>query len=245
MDKPRILLYLTMVFSLSMLLSTDQYASAQISVLGPPTNLTARVISSSQINLSWNAPSDTGGSVITGYKIERSTDGGATWGIIVSNSGTTATTYSNTGLSPSTTYSYRVSAINSVGTSSPSNTASATTSAPAAAPPGSPTGLGATTVSSSQIDLSWTAPANNGGSAITGYKIYRSSSSGTEGYLTTLGNVTSYNNTGLASGHTYFYKITAVNSIGTSPQSNEASATTLAIPSAPQNLQATGGSSSV
>src|SRR3989441_741375 len=133
------LLYLTMMFLLSLLLlSTDQFASAQISVLGPPTNLTAGVVSSSQINLSWNAPSDTGGSVITGYKIERSTDGGATWGTIVSNTGTTATTYSNTGstgttysntgLSPSTTYSYRVSAINSAGTSSPSNTASATTS---------------------------------------------------------------------------------------------------------------------
>src|SRR5437899_1284914 len=227
MDKPRILLYLTMVFSLSMLLSTDEYANAQISVLGPPTNLTARVISSSQINLSWNAPSDTGGSAITGYKIERSTDGGITWGTIVSNSGTTATTYSNTGLSPSTTYTYRVSAITLVLTSSPSNTASATASAPAAAPPSAPTGLGATTVSSSQINLSWTAPASNGGSAITGYKIYRSSSSGTEGYLTTLGNITSYNNTGLASGHTYFYKITAVNSIGTSPQSNEASASTV------------------
>src|SRR2546427_183850 len=198
---------------------------------GSPTGLVATALSSSQIDLSWTAPSSNGGSVITGYKIERSTDGGTTWGTIVSNSGTTATTYSNTGLSPSTTYTYRVSAITLVLTISPSNTASATTSAPAAAPPPAPTGLGATTVSSSQINLSWTAPANNGGSAITGYKIYRSSSSGTEGYLTTLGNVTSYNNTGLASGHTYFYKITAVNSIGTSHQSNEASATTLAIPS--------------
>src|SRR5437879_11909156 len=60
-----------------------------------------------------------------------------------------------------------------------------------------------------------------------------------------LGNVTSYNDTGLASGHTYFYKVTAVNSVGTSPQSNEASATTPAISSATQNLQATGGTGSV
>src|SRR5438094_1595706 len=86
------------------------------------------------------------------------------------------------------------------------------------------------------ITISWQAPSSNGGSAITGYKIYRSTSSGTEGLYTTIGNVTSYNNTGLASGHTYFYKVTAVNNAGTSPQSNEASATTFSIPSAPQNL---------
>src|SRR5207244_13240728 len=111
-------------------------------------------------------------------------------------------------------------------------------------PPTAPQNLQATG-GNTQVSLSWQAPSSNGGSPITNYKIYRSSSSGTEGFLTTVGNVTSYTDSGLASGHTYFYKITAVNSIGTSHQSNEASATTLAIPSAPQNLQATGGSSSV
>src|SRR5437588_4190719 len=94
----------------------------------PPTGLTATAVSSSQINLSWTAPSNNGGAAITGYKIERSPDGGTTWSIIQSNTGSTTTAYSDTGLAVSTTYTYRVSAINSVGTSSPSNTASATTS---------------------------------------------------------------------------------------------------------------------
>jgi len=95
----------------------------------PPTNLSTNTISSSQINLSWSAPSDNGGSAITGYKIERSLDG-STWNTIVSNTGSTTTTYSDTGLSSSTTYTYRVSAINTIGTSLPSNTSSATTSTP-------------------------------------------------------------------------------------------------------------------
>ncbi len=97
-----------------------------VTVPQPPTGLTATEISPSTINLSWSA-SNNGGSAVTGYKIERSTDGGSTWSTIA-NTGSTSTTYSNTGLTANTTYTYRVSAINNIGTSQPSNTASATTS---------------------------------------------------------------------------------------------------------------------
>src|SRR5205085_12601150 len=86
-------------------------ASAQL-VPSPPTNLTATTASSSQINLSWTAPSNNGGSAITGYEIETSTDGGTNWSTIQPNTGSASTTFSNTGLNPSTTYTYRVSAIN-------------------------------------------------------------------------------------------------------------------------------------
>src|SRR5438445_10158829 len=95
------------------------------------------------------------------------------------------------------------------------------------------------------VTLTWQAPSNNGGSPITNYKIYRSTSSGTETLLTTVGNVNSYTNIGLASGVTYYYKVSAVNSVGESPQSNEASARTLAIASPPQNMQATTGTGNV
>src|SRR3989441_6663569 len=90
--------------------------------------------------------------------IERSANGGTTWSIIVSNSGSTATTYSDIGLMHGTSYTYRVSAINSVGTGSPSSTASATTLAVAPSPP---TGLAATAVSSSQSSLDCRAGAES------------------------------------------------------------------------------------
>jgi len=193
-----------------------------------PTNLAATAFSSSQINLSWTAPSNNGGSAITGYKIERSSNGGSTWSGLVSNTGSTATTYSDTGLASSTTYTYRVSAINAIGTSSSSNTASATLSTIITVP-STPTGLTATAFSSSQINLSWTAPSNNGGSAITGYKIERSSNGGStwSGLVSNTGSTaTTYSDTGLASSTTYTYRVSAINSVGTSSASNIASATT-------------------
>ena len=90
----------------------------------PPTGLTATA-QILQINLSWNAPSDNGGTPITGYMIERSTNNGSTWSTLVSNTGSTGTTYSDKNVLPLTTYTYRVSAINNIGTGNPSNTASA------------------------------------------------------------------------------------------------------------------------
>src|SRR5207244_2099413 len=154
---------------------------------------------------------------------------GSTWSTIVSNSGSTATTYSDIGLMHGTSYTYRVSAINSVGTSSPSSIASATTLAVAPSPP---TGLAATAVSSSQINLSWAPPADNGGSAITGYKIERSADGGST-WSTLVANTgisgTTFSDTGLVRGTTYTYRVSAINSVGVSSPSSTASATTLAV----------------
>src|SRR5205807_392181 len=108
------------------------------------------------------------------------------------------TSYTNTGLASGHTYLYEERGVGRIGTSPVSNEASAT----ALTIPSAPQNLQAT-AGNRNVTLSWQAPSNNGGSPITNYKIYRSSSSGTEGYLTTVGNVTSYTNTGLASGHTY------------------------------------------
>jgi concanavalin A-like lectin/glucanase superfamily protein/fibronectin type III domain protein len=114
-----------------------------------PLNLQAVSGGSDRINLSWNTPASDGGSTITGYKIERSLDGLA-WNVIVADTGNTNTTYENTGLTSNTQYFYRVSAINGVGTGSPSNTANATTSKE---PPQVTTGSAAT-ITTTSVTLS-------------------------------------------------------------------------------------------
>ena len=95
-----------------------------------PTDLTATAVGRNRIDLSWTAPTDDGGSAITGYRIESSADGSAGWTDLVADTSMTATTHSNTGLMPNTTRYYRVSAINGEGTSEPSDTANATTDYP-------------------------------------------------------------------------------------------------------------------
>ena len=95
---------------------------------GKPTGLTATANGQSQIDLVWTAPGNTGGSAITGYKIEVSPDG-TNWTDLVANTGSTATTYAHTGLNAATTRHYRVSAINAVGTSDASGTDDTTTEA--------------------------------------------------------------------------------------------------------------------
>ena len=94
----------------------------------PPTNLTASGAAPTRISLSWRAPSDDGGSVITGYRIERSGDGSDPWEELVADTGDAATTHEDAmELSAGTTRHYRVSAGNSEGFGSPSSPASATT----------------------------------------------------------------------------------------------------------------------
>ena len=91
-------------------------------VPSPPTGLKATVRSYAAIDLSWFAPANNGGSLITQYKIERNDGNGFN---VIQNIQTT--TYQDTNLTASKQYSYRISATNSAGTSVPSNVASAIT----------------------------------------------------------------------------------------------------------------------
>ena len=193
---------------------------------GAPTGLTATASGTTAINLSWSAPASTGGSAITGYKIEVSANGTSGWTDQVANTNSTATTYAHTGLVSGDTRHYRVSAINANGTGVPSNVDSATTGTTV---PGAPTGLTATASGTTAINLSWSAPASTGGSAITGYKI-EVSANGTSGWTDQVANTnstaTTYAHTGLVSGDTRHYRVSAINANGTGVPSNVDSATT-------------------
>ena len=193
---------------------------------GRPTGLDATADGVNAIDLEWTAPTDPGTSAITGYRIQVSTDGGTTWNDRVTNTGNTNTSYRHTGLSANTTRHYRVYAINNTGESAASNTASATTGAVTTIPD-PPTNLIATAQGQNRINLSWTAPADDGGSAITGYRIqWRPDASNTWRNLTTTGVTTTYANTGLDPATTRHYRVYAINAVGQSANpSNEASAT--------------------
>ena len=206
-----------------------------------PTNLTASAVSTNQINLSWTA--STANVPITGYLVYRENPGSSTFVQVGTTSG--ATTYSDTGLTASSTYNYEVQATDSAGNSPFSNVATATTQA--AQPPTAPTNLTASAVSSSQIGLSWTASTAN--APITGYLVYRENPGSTTFVQvgTTNGGTTSYTDSGLTTGSTYSYEVQATDSAGNSPFSNVATATPQATqgPTAPTNLIATGGAAQI
>ena len=204
-----------------------------VPVPATPGNPVAIANSSSQITLTWVDAS----SNETGFSIERSPGGGAY--VVAGTVGANVTSFVDTGLSGSTTYTYRLRASNVGGFSAYSATVFATTLVPVPATPSSPI---ATANSSSQITLSWVDASSNE----TGFSIERSTGGAYAVVGTVSANVTSYINTGLNSSTTYTYRVRASNTGGYSAYSTTTSATTPAvpIPTAPSGLTATVDSSS-
>ena len=200
---------------------------------GAPTALSATA-GSSHVALSWSAPTSNGGSAVSGYTVYRSSSPSAAATAIAS--GVTTTSYDDTTATAGSTYYYTVRATNAAGLTGPlSSQASAT---PYAAP-AAPTGLAATPVDGG-VDLSWTAPSGNG-SAVSSYTVYRSSVSGDPGTAVAHPTATSFNDTGLANGTTYYYTVTATNAAGEGPGSTQTPATPRAVPSAPTGAVAAPG----
>lgn len=194
-----------------------------------PSNLSANAISATAINLQWtnNGPATT-------IRIERRIGVGA-FSTLTSVS-SSQTTFSDTGLTPSTTYGYRLFAVNGIGDSAASNIAEATTLA-AVTIPNAPSALNAVAISASRIDLTWTDNSTDE----SGFTIERAlGAGGAFAQVASVGaGVVAYSDTGLAQSQLYRYRVKAYNSAGASSPSNTASATTLlAVPNAPTSLSA-------
>jgi chitodextrinase len=145
----------------------------QISLTGPapgpapdtqapsaPSGLSAQATSSTGASLSWSASTDN--VAVAGYRVYR--DG-------VLRTTTTSTSYTDSGLSPQTTYSYTVVAFDAAGNVGPSTGASVTTPASDTTAPSAPSGLSARKDRGKKVLLSWTASSDN--VAVAGYRIYR------------------------------------------------------------------------
>lgn len=194
----------------------------------PPTGLTATA-GNALVLLSWTA--STGA---TSYNVYRSTTSGSGYSQIAN--GLTSTSYTDTGVTNGTTYYYVVTAVNSSGESGYSNEASATPE-PAPSPPTSLTA----TAGNAQVSLSWVSGAGSGS-----YNVYRSlTSGGPYSEIASAVAATSYTDSSVSNGTTYYYVVAGVNQYGTGGYSNEASATPEAPPAAPSNLTASPGDTQV
>lgn len=181
---------------------------------GVPTGLSASAASATQVSLSWNAVSDTGGSGLAGYRIYRG-------GVHIANSG--ATSYSDTTVSPSTAYSYTVAGYDNAGnTSGQSSAANVTTPAPPdTTAPSVPTGATTALAGDNQVNVSWSASTDTGGSGLAGYRIYRG------GVQIGTSSTTSYADTTTSPFNSYSYTVASYDVAGNvSAQSSAANAVT-------------------
>jgi len=186
---------------------------ASTTVPGTPTGLAATA-GDGQVALSWSPSAGA-----TSYNLYRANTAGGE-GTTPVVTGITGATYTNTGLTNGTSYFFKVAAVNSAGVSAPSAEVTATPKSSVTIPT-TPANLVAS-AGDGQVALSWGAS-----SGATSYNLYRSTTAGGEGTTPFATGITStsYTNTGLVNGTTYYYKVAALNTAGLSAQSAEASAT--------------------
>lgn len=215
---------------------------------GAPTGVTATAgAAHGTLNIAWTAPTSDGGSPITDYVVEYSADGSTGW-TAFSHTASTTPSMTITGLTPGGTYYVRVSATNSVGTGA---TAAATPAPASAAPAIAPDAPTAVTLSAGtpggSIDVSWTAPADDGGSAITDYLV-EYSLTGSGGWTTfsrAPSTATATTILGLTASTNYYVRVSAVNAIGAGPSASgtpsPTSSSAATVPTAPRAVTAIGG----
>ena len=230
-----------------------------ITAPGIPTSLSATA-GNGEITLSWTAPADNGNSPIIDYVIDQSRDGGTTW-VDSTPPISVGTTVTVTGLTNDQVYQFRVSATNVHAPGEPSDIVSATPTAsaqPTITAPGAPTNLSVDATGETTVTLSWTAPVDNGGSAITRYNIEQSEDGGTtwNNSNPVASSTSPVTVTDLTSGQEYQFRVSATNVQHLGPTSNVVTVTTTASaqqgtetvitePGVPTGLSATAGNTQV
>jgi hypothetical protein len=188
-------------------------------VPGAPT-IGSATAGNASATVSWTAPASNGGSAITGYTVT-SAPGGLTATV-----GGTATSATVAGLTPGTAYTFTVTAANAAGSSVASL---ASNSVVAFTVPGAPTAVVAT-AGSGQATVTWTAPAADGFSPITGYTV----TSAPGGLIATVAApATSATVNGLTNGTAYTFTVTAANAAGNGPASLASNSVTPSGPPSP------------
>jgi hypothetical protein len=187
---------------------------------GAPTGVTATPGNGSA-TLAWSAPASDGGAPVTFYDVTRYVGGVAQGTITVPPN----TAFTMTGLANGTTYTFKVAARNAIGTGPQSVESNAVTPRRVPDPPTNVTA----TAGNGEATVSWSAPAFNGGSAITGYVLTRYVAGAVQG-TTTVGVATQATVTGLANGSSYTFFVAAVNAAGTGSSSAPSNPVTPAAP---------------
>lgn len=182
-------------------------------------------ISGTMMTVTWTPPSDTGGAAIASYEVQRATNSSFSAGLVTTNV-TNGTSLQVTGLTHTTTYYYRVRAFNSLGlTGGYSTVGSGTTGASEPGTPAAPTIASRTPTATT---IAWTAPSDNGGSAITGYDLQWSASPNFDSpNQAAVGTTASpYTFANLAASTQYYARVRAKNAVGVSPWSTPTPART-------------------
>ena len=191
------------------------------------------VVSGSSVNVSWSAPSTDGGSPVTSYTAT-SSPGNKSCTVSAPT-----TTCAISGLSTNTSYTFTVKATNDIGTS-PASAASGSQKTPTL--PGAPRTVTGSPSGDTQIDVSWSAPEDDGGIAVQSYQAKATPSNKT---CTATAPATTCTVTGLATKSNYTFVVKAINVVGSGPWSaSSGSVGTANVPSAPKDPQATRGARS-
>jgi fibronectin type 3 domain-containing protein len=194
----------------------ERSATTPTNLPAAPTELAAKVVSQTQIDLTWKDNS----TIESGFQLQRSKDNGATFTTVVTTAANT-TAYSDRALTAATAYLYKVRAVNADGGSDFTATVTATT---LPNPPAAPTDLKAAALSSTQIQLRWT----HSGAGVETFRLERKRLPA-EPFVqvaTPSAAARDYTDEGLAPNTSYTYRLSASNAGGTSATTAEASATT-------------------